>query len=150
MLDGHRAKVEDEIERLVHAHPDLSKQCQRLCSVPGIGPVISAAILAGMLELGQLCRRQSASLAGLAPHACDSGLRRGKRRIWGARAGLRRVLYLAAFIASRCDPIIKAFRQRLQAAGKPVKLAITACARKLLTILNAMFRDQTDYKSQDG
>lgn len=146
VLEGHLARVEAEVSALVQAHRDLRKQSRRLCSVPGIGPVISAAILALLPELGQLCRRQTASLAGLAPHACDSGLHRGKRRIWGGRAGLRRVLYLAAFIASRYDPAIKAFRQRLQDAGKPVKLAITACARKLLTILNAMFREEKDYK----
>lgn len=77
-----------------------------------------------------------------------TGIHRGKRRVWGGRSDLRRALYLAAFIASRHDPVFKAFRARLQQAGKPVKLAITACARKLLTILNAMLRTEQDYRKQ--
>jgi transposase len=84
---------------------------------------------------------------GLPPHACDSGTHRGKRRIWGGRADVRRALYIDAFIASRYDPTIKAFRKRLQDAGKPV---LTACARKLLAILNAMTRDGQDYVKQSA
>jgi len=145
VLQDHLVAVEAQIETLVAACEILTEQSRRLCSVPGIGPAISAALLARLPELGQLDRRQVASLAGLAPHACDSGTYRGKRRIWGGRADLRRSIYIAAFIASRHDPAFKAFRQRLQDAGKPVKLAITACARKLLTVINAMFRDNTDY-----
>jgi transposase len=146
-LQDHLAAVEAQIETLVATRGSLAEQSRRLRSVPGIGPAVSAALLARLPELGQLDRRQIASLAGLAPHACDSGTHRGKRRIWGGRADLRRALYIAAFIASRYDQTLKAFRHRLQNAGKPVKLAITACARKLLTILNAMFRDQSDYKN---
>lgn len=145
VLKKHLAAIEAEIETLLAADAELSAQSLRLRAVPGIGPAVSAVLLARLPELGQLSRRQIASLAGLAPHADDSGLRRGKRRIWGGRADLRRALYLAAFIASRYDPTFKAFRQRLQEAGKPVKLVITACARKLLTILNAMFRDKANY-----
>ena len=104
-------------------------------------------LIARLPELSQRIRRQIASLAGLAPHADDSGIRRGKRRIWGGRADVRRTLYIASFIASRYDPTLKAFRQRLEADGKPVKIAITACARKLLTILNAMLRDNSHYRS---
>ena len=88
VLHNHLVKVEAEIERLVRAHEDLSEQSLRLCSVPGIGPAISSAILAQLPELGQLGRRQVASLAGLAPHACDSGLNRGKRRTWGVNERL--------------------------------------------------------------
>ncbi len=145
LLEASRHRVEAQISALVHAHANLRAQSRRLQSVPGIGPTIAAAIRALLPELGQFNRRRSAGLAGLAPHACGSGLHRGKRRIWGGRAGLRRIRYLAAFIASRHDPGIKAFRQHLQASGKPVKLVITACARKLLTILNAMFREDTDH-----
>jgi len=145
VLQDHLADVEAQIETLVASRESLTEQSRRLRSVPGIGPAVSASLLARLPELGQLNRRQIASLAGLAPHACDSGTHRGKRRIWGGRADLRRSLYIAAFIASRHDPTFKAFRKRLQDAGKPVKLAITACARKLLTILNAMFRNNTDY-----
>jgi len=146
VLERHLAAIEAEIEALVAADAELAAQSRRLRAVPGIGPAVSAILLARLPELGRLDRRQIASLAGLAPHADDSGLRRGKRRIWGGRADLRRALYLAAFVASRYDPTFMAFRQRLQEAGKPVKLAITAGARKLLTILNAMFRDQADYR----
>ena len=89
--------------------------------------------------------RKLTSLAGLAPHACDTGIASGKRRIWGGRACFRRALSLAAFIAQRYDPRMKAFRARLQATGKPTKLALTACARKLLTILNAMVKNGQNY-----
>lgn len=140
-----RQAVEAEIARITAAHPDLAEQSARLQSVPGIGPVIAAVVIARLPELGQLDRRKLASLAGLAPHAADSGLHRGKRRIWGGRASLTRALYLAGFLASRFDPRIKAYRQKLKAAHKPVKVAIIACARKLLTILNAMIRDGEDY-----
>lgn len=146
VLERHIAAVEAEIEALLAADAELAEQSRRLRAVPGIGPVVAAVLIARLPELGQLGRRQIASLAGLAPHADDSGLRRGKRRIWGGRADVRRALYMAGFTASRYDPTLKAFRHRLEAAGKPVKLAITACARKLLTILNAMFRDQADYR----
>jgi transposase len=148
VLTGHLQAVEAQIATLVATRDGLAAQSRRLCSVPGIGPAVSAVILARLPELGQIDHRRIASLAGLAPHACDSGLSRGKRRIWGGRADLRRALYLAAFVASRFDPVIKAFRTRLQDAGKPTKLALTACARKLLTILNAMIRNQQDYRKQ--
>lgn len=146
-LQDHLKAVEAEIEALVAADAELAAQSRRLRAVPGIGPAVSAVLLARLPELGQLSRRQIASLAGLAPHPCDSGLHRGKRRIWGGRADLRRALYIAGFIASRCEPTLKDFRQRLEDDGKPVKVAITACARKLLTNLNAMFRDNTEFRT---
>ena len=148
VLEDHLAAVEGAISNLVADSKPLSTEARRLRSVPGIGPALVAVILARLPELGRLDERKIASLAGLAPQACDSGLHRGKRRIWGGRPDVRRALYLAGFIASRFDPKIKAFRKRLQAAGKPPKLAITACARKLLTILNAMIRDGQDYAKQ--
>jgi transposase len=144
-LQDHLAAIDARIAAHVAAEETLAAQGRRLSSVPGIGPTLSAVLLARLPELGRMDHRKIASLAGLAPHACDSGLSRGKRHIWGGRADVRRALYLAAFIASRRDPVLKAFRTRLQDAGKPVKLAITACARKLLTILNAMIRDRKDY-----
>ena len=140
LLAGQIARLEAEIEAHLGAAPALAERAARLQGVPGIGPVLAAGLVARLPELGRLDRRAIASLAGLAPHACDSGQMRGRRRIWGGRADVRRMLYLAAFIASRHDPRLGAFRRRLQDAGKPVKLAITACARKLLTILNAMLR----------
>jgi transposase len=147
LLQRRLKRIDAEIAAHVARHEALAQASARLQTVPGIGPVIAATLAAELPELGQIDRRAIAKLAGLAPHACDSGLHRGKRRIWGGRARARRSLYLAGFIASRYDPTIKAFRSRLEAAGKPVKLAITACARKLLTILNAMLRDQTDYRT---
>lgn len=146
MLQSHLAALETQIATLIETRQALAKQSARLCSMPGLGPTLSAVLIARLPELGQLGHRKITSLTGLAPHATDSGIHRGKRRIWGGRADVRRALYIAAFIASRHDPVIKAFRTRLQNAGKPVKLAITACARKLLTILNAMIRDEKDYQ----
>lgn len=145
VLRGRRASLEKEIAAHVAAQETLARDHARLRTAPGIGSTIAAIILARLPELGQLDRRAIASLAGLAPHACDSGLRRGRRHVWGGRADVRRALYLAAFIASRCNPGLKAVRERMQAAGKPAKVAILALARKLLTILNAMLRDQRNY-----
>ncbi len=113
-----------------------------LRSVEGIGPVVSFTLLAELPELGALDRRHIASLVGLAPFNRDSGLMRGKRKIWGGRARVRAVLYMAALTATRYNPVIKAFYQRLLAAGKVKKVALTACMRKLLTILNAMVKHQ--------
>ena len=98
------------------------------------------------LDPHRLNHRQLASLAGLAPHASDSGIHRGKRKVWGGRAEVRRALYIAAKSASTCDPVYIAFRKRLTDAGKPFKVAIIACARKMLTILAAMFRTGQNYK----
>jgi transposase len=148
VLQGHLTAVEGQIATHVETRAALAAESRRLTSVPGIGPALSAVLIARLPELGHLDHRKITSLIGLAPHACDSGLHRGKRRIWGGRADVRRALYLAAFIASRYDPTFKAFRKRLQDAGKPVKLAITACARKLLTILNAMLQNGQDYRKQ--
>lgn len=146
VLRRRLARVEAEADRQIDASPPLSRQAARLQTVPGIGPRLAANLLAGLPELGTLGRRAIAALAGVAPHARDSGKHRGKRRIWGGRAEVRRTLYLAAFIASRYDPRLKAFRKRLAEAGKPHKLAIVACARKLLTVINAMQRHEVDYR----
>jgi len=143
-LTGEIAQLDAEITRQIAA-AGLSAKAKRLQSAPGIGPVLAATLLARLPELGHRHPGQISSLAGLAPKACDSGRYRGRRRIWGGRAPIRRALYIAAFVASRTDPGLKAFRQRLEAAGKPFKLAIIACARKLLTILNALLRDNRDF-----
>lgn len=146
VLVRHLAAIGAEIEALVAACAPLAADARRLRSAPGVGPLVAATLVARLPELGRLDRRRIAALAGLAPHACDSGLSRGRRHVWGGRAEVRRALYLAAFVASRCDPGLKAFRQRLQAAGKPLKVALVACARKLLTILDAMLRTGQDYR----
>jgi transposase len=149
-LQEHLALVAAQIATLLETRETLAKASARLRSAPGIGPVLSAVLLARLPELGALDHRKIAALVGLAPLACDSGLKRGKRHIWGGRADVRRALYLAAFVASRHDPALKAFRTRLQNSGKPAKLAITACARKLLTILNAMLRNGAHYLKQSA
>jgi transposase len=145
VLPGRRASLEKEIASHIRSHQALASQADRLRTAPGIGPAIAAVLVASLPELGQLDRRAIASLAGPAPHACDSGLRRGRRHVWGGRSQVRRALYLAAFVASRHNPVLKAMRQRLEAAGKPAKVAILATARKLLTILNTMIRHQRNF-----
>ena len=102
-------------------------------------------ILAAMPELGTLGRRQAASLVGVAPLNRDSGALRGKRRVWSGRAQVRAALYMATLVATRFNPVIRAFYQRLCATGKPKKVALTACMRKLLTILNAMLKHRTPW-----
>jgi transposase len=140
------AKLEERIDQHVQAHEALLRESRCLQTMPGIGPILSAALIANLPELGQMDRREIAALSGLAPHARDSGLFKGKRRIWGGRANVRRTLYLAAFIASRYDPTLRSFRKRLEANGKPPKVAIVATARKLVTILNAMMKNNCDYR----
>ena len=109
-----------------------------LRSVPGVGRQVSIILLADLPELGTLGRKQIAALVGVAPFSRDSGPHRGKRSVWGGRARVRAALYMGALVATRCNPVIGEFYQRLLAAGKPKKLALTACMRKLLTVLNSM------------
>jgi transposase len=115
-------------------------------SLPGAGKVLSTTLLASLPELGTLNRRQIAALVGVAPFNCDSGTMRGSRHIWGGRASVRSVLYMATITAIRCNPDIRAFHARLRGAGKKPKVAITACMRKLLTILNSMVRSNTPWQ----
>lgn len=116
-----------------------------LCSIPGVGAVTSVTMLAKCPELGQLNRREIAKLTGVAPLANDSGKHRGKRFIWGGRADVRAVLYMATVSAIRCNPAIKAFADRLKNTGKPAKVVIVACMRKLLTIMNAMLKNNASW-----
>lgn len=145
ILKKRIAKLEAEMAALIAAQPDLAETEARLRSAPGIGPLIAASLIARLPELGRVSRGAIANLAGLAPHACDSGHMRGKRRIWGGRKEVRKSLYQAAFIASRYDPALKALRQRLQDAGKPLKVALIAVARILLTQLNAIIKNKRNY-----
>lgn len=145
LLERRRVALDKQIAAHTRSHDDLARLDRLLRTAPGIGPIVASILIARLPELGLIDRRAIASLCGVAPLARDSGHSRGRRHVWGGRAGVRRVLYLAAFIASRSNPGLKAMRQRLQAAGKPFKVAIIACARKLLTILNAMARDQKAY-----
>jgi len=133
--------VEEQIKGVIQASPQLQSKAQVLESVKGVGFVLSSTLLAQLPELGYLDGKEIAALVGVAPFNCDSGLYRGKRRIWGGRQDVRHMLYLGAFIARRYDPHMKAFYERLRAAGKPFKVAMVACMRKLLVILNAKVRD---------
>jgi len=145
VLAARRNAIETEIDAAIRASQALKTAQICLRTAPGVGPVTAATLLAYLPELGQIDRRAIASLTGLAPHACDSGHRRGRRHVWGGRAGVRRVLYIAAMVATQHNPLFKAMRKRLQDAGKPTKVALIAVARKLLTILNAMIRDNRNF-----
>lgn len=140
LLDRRIAHLDREIAALVEASPGLAAQARLLRAVPGIGPIVLATLLADLPELGTLCRRKIASLAGLAPHARESGTWRGTRRIWGGRRRVREVLYIAALSATRRVPALVALRDRMRAAGKAPKTILIAAARHLLVILNAMIR----------
>ncbi len=118
-----------------------------LRSVPGVGPVLTVTLLAGLPELGRLDRREIAALVGVAPFNRDSGTLRGKRTVWGGRSSVRATLYMATLVATRHNSVIRAFYQRLLEAGKPKKVALTACMRKLLTILNAMLKHNRSWNS---
>lgn len=138
-------KLDVEIDAAMAA-PELAADAKRIRTVPGVGPVVSATLLAHLPELGQLDRRRIASLAGLAPLARDSGTLRGKRSVWGGRRHVRRVLYIAALNAVRCVPVFKAWYERKRTEGKAAKSALIAVARKILVALNAMIRDQKDFE----
>ena len=140
LLDKQIVAIEAHVDDHMDQH--FKAQRQLLDSVKGVGPVTILTLTAALPELGQLGRRQIAKLVGVAPLADDSGGRSGKRRTWGGRSEVRSVVYMAALVAMRHNPVIRAFYERLVKAGKPKKVAIVACMRKLLTILNAMLRDQ--------
>jgi transposase len=142
-LERQLADVTDELARVIEASPVWRAQDDLLRSVPGIGPVVSATLLGDLPELGRLTHKQIATLVGVAPLARDSGQLRGKRMVYGGRAPVRTALFLAALCGRRWNPQLKVFYERLIAAGKPKKVALIACARKLLTIVNAMVRDNT-------
>ena len=147
-LEKRLKDVDTDLNGLIKKSPLWRERDELLRSAPGVGPVFSITLLAALPELGQLNRRQIAALVGVAPFNRDSGKYRGKRTIWGGRAEVRAVLYMAALAAIRSNPPIRAFYQRLIAAGKKPKVAITACMRKLLTILNAMVKNSTPWQCQ--
>jgi transposase len=138
-------QADDDLDREVR-NSSLWDKYEVLSSVPGVGLVLSVALLSDLPELGRLNRGEIAALAGVAPFNCDSGTLRGKRKIDGGRSRLRRVLYIATVAAVRCNPVLKPFYLRLRAAGKPAKVALVAAARKLLTILNAMLKTKTMWR----
>ena len=140
-------QLEARISELVDSLPEWQEQAQRLDSIPGVGMITAVTVLAEMPELGNLDRQKIAALAGLAPFNRDSGQKRGKRRIFGGRKGIRRVLYMACLSAKKCNPVIRALFERLMKKGKVFKVAITACMRKMLAIMNAMTRDQVNWRA---
>lgn len=144
-LEKRIGDSDDELKRRIEAHAEFRITDELLRSVPSVGRVSSSTLIALLPELGALPHRQIVALVGLAPLNDDSGKRVGQRRIWGGRAEVRSVLYMATISALRSNPVIKTTYQRLVAAGKPKKVAIVACMRKLLTILNAIVRDQTPW-----
>lgn len=139
-LEKRLSGFDDQLSDLIHATPIWRERDQLLRSVPGVGKVLSTTLLAHLPELGTLTRKQVAALAGLAPFNRDSGSLRGSRCIWGGRAQVRRVLYMAAVAGIRANPIIKTFYSGLRARGKHPKPALIACMRKLLVMLNAILR----------
>jgi transposase len=153
-LDDHIAWLETEIARLdtalaaaIAANPLWQEHLRLLQSVPGVGPVLAMTLLAELPQLGQVSHRRLALLVGVAPLNRDSGGWRGKRTIWGGRAQIRAVLYMATLAAIRHNPVIRAYYQRLCGAGKAKKVAIVACMHKLLTILNTIFKQRTPWRS---
>jgi transposase len=140
--------IDDDLHDVLRTSPLYQAKSTLLQSVPGVGPITALTLIAALPELGQLSRREVAALVGVAPLNRDSGTLRGKRMIWGGRAPVRAALYMAAFAGVRWNPVLRQFYTRLRAAGKPFKVAITACMRKLLVILNTMMRQQQPWTAQ--
>jgi transposase len=139
-LERDQAQIESQLEKLRQQNQPLHHQAQRLEAIDGVGPVTALGVLAELPELGSLNRRQAAALAGLAPHPRESGLWRGRRSIGGGRAPVRKALYMAAVASVRANRILGAFYQRLRAAGKPPKVALTAVMRKLVVLMNQLLK----------
>ena len=139
-LERELRMADTDLGEMIKKSPAWRERDDLLQSVPGVGRVLSFTLLSDLPELGRLSRREIAKLVGIAPLSRDSGTLRGRRFVQGGRASVRAVLYMGALVATKFNPVIRAFYQRLVAAGKPKKLALVACMRKLLTILNTMVR----------
>jgi transposase len=142
-LESELGRIDRAIDKLVRQSPLWCKKLDLLTSVPGVGDILARTLLAELPELGTVDRHQIAALAGIAPFSRDSGRKKGKRFIRAGRVQVRAPLYMACLVAIRCNPPLTSFYRRLRAAGKPARLALVAVMRKLLTILNAMLRDNT-------
>jgi transposase len=147
-LDKRIAEIDTDLSNRLRQSDVWRTKDDLLRSIPGVGAVTTLTMLSKCPELGKLNRREIAALTGVAPLANDSGKHRGKRFIWGGRADVRAVLYMAAVSAIRCNDTIKAFAERLKKAGKPPKVVIVACMRKLLTIMNSMLKNNTPWNSK--
>lgn len=144
-LEKKLSKMNDHLADKIKNSPVWREKDALLRSVPGVGVVLSTSLMADLPELGTLNRRQIAALMGVAPFNRDSGAFRGKRSVWGGRGQLRSALYMATLAATRSNPMIRSFYQRLREGGKPHKVALTACMRKLLITLNAILKTQTPW-----
>ena len=149
-LERRVTDLDHDISAAIRASPVWREHDALLQSTPGVGPVLSRTLLADLPELGTLSRQEIAALVGVAPLNRDSGTLRGKRTVWGGRAQVRAVLYMSTLVAVRYNPVLKAFYTRLGRAGKAPKVALTACMRKLLTILNAMLKHRTPWQQNHG
>ncbi len=138
-------QIEKDLLAALESDDDWRERMEILKSTPGVGKTTAASLMAQLPELGQLNRQQISALVGVAPYNHDSGTHRGKRSIWGGRTAVRCALYMAAFTARRCNPVISAFAQRLEAKGKPYRVVLTACMRKLLTILNTLLKNRSHW-----
>ncbi len=141
-----RDGLDRELHRQVRQSPAWREDDDLLQSVPGVGPVLATTLIAELPELGSLNRKQIAALVGVAPLNCESGILRGRRIVWGGRAQVRAALWMGTLVAIRYNPVIRAFYDRLLVAGKPKKVALTACMHKLLTILNAILQHRTPWR----
>lgn len=144
-LEKQLASIDASLNDTIRNSPVWREKDDLLKSAPGVGQVLSSVLLANLPELGKLNRKQIAALVGVAPLNRDSGTLRGKRTVWGGRSRVREILYMGALVATRHNPAIREFYKRLRTAGKAGKVALTACMRKLLTILNAMLKHQTPW-----
>ena len=149
LLEQELKEIDDDLSGRLRESPVWREREELLRSVPGVGPTLTFTLVAELPELGSLTRRQIAALVGVAPLARDSGKLRGTRTCWGGRANVRAALYMPTLAAVRYNPVLTAFYDRLVATGKPKKVVLTACMRKLLTILNAMIKNHTRWDPPD-
>jgi transposase len=145
-LEKEIERIDGDLDRAIEENAAFKANEALLRSVPGVGRVLSRTLLAELPELGEITHRRLCALVGVAPFNRDSGQRSGKREAWGGRAPVRAVLYMSALVATRHNPAIKEFYERLLSTGKPKKVALVACMRKLLTILNALMRDRANWR----
>jgi transposase len=146
-LEKELSRTDRDLEEAIKSSPTLGENEALLRSVPGVGPVLARTLLAQVPELGTLTHKRVAALVGVAPLNRDSGTLRGRRSIWGGRAEVRAALYMGALVAARRNPVVREFYERLLAAGKPKKVALVACMRKLLSIVNAVLKHRTPWRS---
>jgi transposase len=145
-LEKELSRTDRDLDQAIEKSPTFKENEALLRSVPGVGPVLCRTLMAELPELGSLAPRELSALVGVAPLNRDSGTLRGRRAVWGGRARVREALYMGAMVATRYNPPIKEFYEKLVAAGKPKKVALVACMRKLLVILNALLRDRTPWR----